>query len=1466
VTPSTCQTDLSAYLTVRFQDLKLRHEEVGYTLWSGRLEDQKVAIHCVPEWSIPQSDKEALDARIQILTGTDIKGLPRFIETCLNAEHVIFLQEWVEHEPWNRAVLTRETALSLGVELFDLMAELHSRDLLHGCVRAPHLGLDQEHGLLYLFPQLKLPEENLTPDGELGHALEILHEFLTSQEQESLASLKSGREIARRLGRMLSTVKPDQAKPDLVGRDEALGELDRAFKTGGIVTVEAPAGGGKTRLLEEWTESLEARVLQGKASREVAPSPFRLFQSAFAMLEQEMAERPSLADGLKEMIGQDGTIRSALSRHSHTQRSSLVWLAGLLQTLEKDRPTVLILEDVHWADPFTMEFVEYWSGESRRALVVLSCRADEVPPDHAFHRLNCCRISLPRLSDDQAERMLRSVQPGASRVLVESVISRARGNPLLLFQFLRSGSTEGDLYKARVISLSDRTRRTLAVAAVLGDIVQDSVLEHCLGASPYLEEGLGKGLLSPSSSGYRFTHDRLREAFLGELSSQESTDVHLRAADYFAAADRPEAFRVAYHFQMAGKPELGVDFALQAAATARHEHDLSTAIFYFQAALAGLNEDDSRRPEALYKLGDSFRLVGRYAECEEHFLQALAGREAPLERAEIQYALGDVYFKQDKLKEAREVLVDALKSQGENPPHWLHGSFLRQAFILVSGSSRPANIRQRETELLKARLYNRLAYVGWFLEGPVPSIWAHLCEYNIAKKYGDSVELARAQGNHAMAMGAIPLWPRAVEFGRRAVETATRIGDQWCEGAVGHLYGAVLLGSCQLRKARDVLLRAREKIRQTGDLWEENGICYHLAITYYRMGAMEKAAELASQTQRVGVEIKDRLAAGDNLNTLARARNGDFARELFEQEKRFSSHDVQRACELLCTEAIWELRRGNYAAAHQLLQEAKDRYRSKGVQNLYSAPIPCWLVTAIRLELQSSPQESRKLLFRKLRGTLSEALKQARRYRTNLPHALREKALVDILEGNYQSAHLCLKESVEFAQQQGMNFEWRLSCQVWRHFTWGLGALESEAPDLEESEYSWLLGMQPSKPEVGWNELLVAATRISQCLSAPTALHQLCQGCHLVLGDRAECSVVQMTDGGGWRELLGDLGGVVPLQPFPKDGWSDRSIPGFDGRTRLLVRCFERELSDQEKSFLDFLVTVTAAVVDRATRTISSTVLHRDLQRSTDQLSEEAAQLCQAREQLLLSERLALTGRLAAGLVHDLRNLILGINGSVEVLTLDKDGALKELHEILDAGKKSNQLLDRLSGLCKGEILGTQVVHLHERVSESAPLLRSLCGPLVELEFQLLKVPTVRMDPMLLDRILLNLVMNARDAVGTVGEVTVSIEACRLKEKLPSFPHEVPSGTYSVLEVNDDGPGISDEVLPKIFDLHFTTKVGVGTGVGLATVREMVTESGGFITVESRRDGTRFRVFFPSAPGHFVPTPDNEKPGRISLQ
>lgn len=1447
------QTHLAAYLADRYGELRLIDESVGKSLWRGRGEQAQVAIHCFPDWALQENELQALLERFEIVQQVGLTSLPTALEAVQQCDHLILVEQWVEGANWSEAVLSRESALENGAELFDLLDEIQERSLIHGRITEKTLIQEESSGRLKLVGLLSatLPApESSSELSDLGDALRLVAPHLTPQELDKLKALTSGKEIARRIGRMLSSVTPEKSEPDFVGRDRYLNRLNRAFQEGGLITVEAPAGGGKSRLLKEWTDTLEARILRAKAAREVAPSPLQLFSGPLQAIEAELNQKPEMLSRLNREMGLTLPLRNSLSTSNQLQRSAFVWLTKLLEGIQLERPTILILEDVHWADELTLAFLQHWQKEGGRTLVVASFRADELAPDHVLAGLRCPRISLPLLTRNQAARLLRSAQPGASETLIESAIQRAEGNPFLLLQFLRSGRVQGDLQQARLSGLNQATLSTLATAAVLGDEFRAPLLEHCLGQPASLEEGLAEGLLESRSQGFCFVHDRLRETFLATLEADQLKTIHQRAAEYLAANEPVDPFRVAYHYQAAGRPESGRPFAETAALRARENHDLSTAVYYLLAALAGLESRGGEAEESLLtQLGDCYRLLGRYRASEECFHRALLLTTQADSKAQIKLALGDVYFKQAELERARDALVEGLELLGDGQPRWLTGSFAKKALGLVFRSILPLKKSPGDArrDLLKASLYNRLAYVGWFLEGPIASVRAHLCELQLAEPYGDTPQLARALANHAMAMSAIPWWSRALRYGKESLAVARRVGDRWSEGQGGHFYGAALLGAGRLREARAVLREAQRVLEQTGDRWEENGVSYHLALTYYRLGALDQATALAKKTQRIGVELNDRLAAGDNLYTWARACDGLMEREALEVEKTFSSPDLQRACELLSAEAVLDLRDGLYQDAVEKLRQAALQYRLKKVQNLYSANIPCWLATAYRLSAQEKSGQARLEALRQAQSTARRACRVANRYPTNLPHAWRELGLAHLLLGSHLRARESLLASRQVAIQGELKQERQITENLLHHFAWALGPPPPDSR-AEGDSHLWLLGQgqKSRKTESPLGHLLRAATDISRSLSVPTALYRLWQGCKLLWGQDLHCSVVARGDSERWELLCGDPFQETGDPRYSGDWWSF-SLPFLDRTALLLLRKGENLPEDLEL-LTDFLVTVAVAVVDRAGHTASSTSLSRDLRHSTALLDQEAGRLFQAREQLLLSERLALTGRLATGLLHDLGNLVLAITGGTEMLLLDfspDDPRRRDLNEILQAGRKSRQLLTHLSGLTRGDILGSQPLDINKRIAETRPLLRSLCGPIVELEFEFEGQAMVHIDPIILDRLLLNLVMNARDAVKPGGVIEITTRTRHLEAPLEGFPCQVPAGTFHEIAVSDDGAGIPAEVLPRVFELHFTTKGDRGTGVGLASVLEMVTQSSGYIILETSPRGTTLRTFLP---------------------
>ena len=234
-------------------------------------------------------------------------------------------------------------------------------------------------------------------------------------------------------------------------------------------------------------------------------------------------------------------------------------------------------------------------------------------------------------------------------------------------------------------------------------------------------------------------------------------------------------------------------------------------------------------------------------------------------------------------------------------------------------------------------------------------------------------------------------------------------------------------------------------------------------------------------------------------------------------------------------------------------------------------------------------------------------------------------------------------------------------------------------------------------------------------------------------------------------------------------------------------------------------------------------------------------------EQLRQSQRLESVGRLAGGIAHDFNNLLTVIRGYTDLL--QKHGPREELQEIADAADKATALIRRLLAFSRRQALQPQVVDMNEVVRGVEPLLRRLIGEDVALKTTLCsETARVLADPGQLEQVLVNLVVNARDAMPNGGRMSIETHTDRA---VLSAPEGERSATQPVdvveLAVADSGEGMDDETVSHIFDPFFTTKgEGVGTGLGLSTVHGVVTQSGGSIQVDTKTgEGTIFRIRLP---------------------
>lgn len=227
-------------------------------------------------------------------------------------------------------------------------------------------------------------------------------------------------------------------------------------------------------------------------------------------------------------------------------------------------------------------------------------------------------------------------------------------------------------------------------------------------------------------------------------------------------------------------------------------------------------------------------------------------------------------------------------------------------------------------------------------------------------------------------------------------------------------------------------------------------------------------------------------------------------------------------------------------------------------------------------------------------------------------------------------------------------------------------------------------------------------------------------------------------------------------------------------------------------------------------------------------------------------------GRLAGGIAHDFNNLLTVINGFSEMLLKnlehqDTSRSLSQVKEIRTAGERASGLVRQLLAFGRQQIQTRTRVNLNQVVTDSANLLSRLIGEDITLKTELSPdLGLILADVTQLDQVLMNLVVNARDALPDGGQIILRTSNVEIKRE-HRFPDDVRPGQYVMLEVEDDGCGMDEKIMSRIFEPFFTTKdVGKGTGLGLAMVYGIVKQSEGHISVESRvNDGTKFRIYLP---------------------
>jgi PAS domain S-box-containing protein len=237
-------------------------------------------------------------------------------------------------------------------------------------------------------------------------------------------------------------------------------------------------------------------------------------------------------------------------------------------------------------------------------------------------------------------------------------------------------------------------------------------------------------------------------------------------------------------------------------------------------------------------------------------------------------------------------------------------------------------------------------------------------------------------------------------------------------------------------------------------------------------------------------------------------------------------------------------------------------------------------------------------------------------------------------------------------------------------------------------------------------------------------------------------------------------------------------------------------------------------------------------------------------QQLRQAQKMEAIGRLAGGIAHDFNNILMVISGYSEFL-LERVGFDPQLRapaqEISNATQRATSLTRQLLAFSRKQMLAPKILDLNEVVTENLKMLTRMIGE----DIDLVMVPSssigaIRVDPGQIDQVIMNLAVNARDAMPHGGKLTIETSNVSLDETFARTHAPLAPGEYVMLAISDTGVGMDLETQSHIFEPFFTTKGAKGTGLGLSTVYGIVKQSGGYIFVESQKEhGTSFRAYFP---------------------
>ena len=1214
-----------------------------------------------------------------------------------------------------------------------------------------------------------------------------------------------------------------------------------------------------------------------------------------------------------------------------SDRRIAVALATLLGSVSVGgQPVLFLVDDAQWADDLSLAILDCWQLTSpEQTLLVISSRPHDDLIDRLRNRLKfAAEIALTSLSRQDSDLLLESMAGVLPPRILDTIWEMAAGNPFVSSAVLR-GLVEGDvltpndngwqvdedelrnlqmsgeaaeILKQRLIRLPADSRHLLAVAAVLGKefSIETTAMLTRLSYDTVIEQ------LVPPRDHYliwekatdgvcQFVHDQIREAVLQTLGEKERAEIHLAAAEYFAEEVPESHFEIAGHFDAAGVPERALPSAVKAAESARKSHALTIAEQQYSIALRSCREMGINPSfEILNGMGSVLMLSGRYVDAKPMLEGALRNAGSAVDEAEISLKLGELAFKCDDKDDAVELWETSLRQLGgQLPADWLMPFYTLKEIVvqalhsllpdrLVRARNREATLRDR----LICRLYSRLAYGYWYLKGKVPLLFVHLRGMNLAETFAPTAELAQAYSEHAPAMSLIPLRNRGIAYGRRSLEIRTALEDVWGQGQSLHFLAIALYAAGRFEECIDVGRRSVRILDRAGDFWEKHIAQYQVAASLYRVGQLTEAVQLAREAYDSGIAVGDDQVCGNIIDIWARATNGDLPANIVQTELDRPRADVQGRAHVLLARGMQLIAERRFEKAAQAFEEGIRISRAAGITNCYTAPLYVWKATALRSFLEEeSPliRRSRQKTICGHRRAAWVAFLIALRFRSELPHALRELAWSFIFLNRVRRAMYLLSCSIRAGRDQSARFELLQSELMLQQVRTELGYSDARQglSDVHEQILAFRSEQLPKRVHTSislvdrFDALLESGRQIASAMEPEeimattiTASQQLLRSdfCRVVRIDsngqpasvpesllRLVTSCLQRGEAEAATEPTNEFRSLVAC-PILVRGSAAASLVVGNTEVRDLFR-------ENELRIVNYITTICGAALENAEgfrnlRLLNENLEHIvtertaavesrsfELQKTADHLRQTQVELAAARDAAEVANQ-AKTDFLAH-MSHEIRTPIGAVLGFTELLIHGEDSLHDEQRQHLERISSNashllqllNDLLD-LSRIEAGELtIEKQPCRPFSLLSDVLASLESRAidrGVKLSLAVHDCVPETIETDPTRLRQIITNLVGNAikftdHGSVDLILETEIDLQELRIhvRDSGVGMPLSAQAGVFEPFQQ-------ADETISRRFG---------GTGLGLPISRRLARALGGDITLASvEGEGSTFTV------------------------